>query len=157
MSDPLGPMRQVLTRHRRIAIDSNVLIYVLDDDPRRAEIAADVLDAVAAGEVEGVIASIGVVEALVGPARADDGARFELAAATIRDLGLEIVGMDADVAEDAAWIRGRSGLTLGDAVHVASAHHARATALVTNDRRIRARRDLDVLYLDDYAADPPPA
>jgi predicted nucleic acid-binding protein len=150
-------MRRALKRHRRIAIDSNVLIYVLDDDPKRAEIASEVLDMVAAGDVEGVIASIGVVEALVGPARADDGPRFELAAATIRDLGLEIVDMGADVAEDAAWLRGRTGLTLADAVHVASAHHARATALVTNDRRIRARRDLEVIYLDDHASDLPPS
>jgi predicted nucleic acid-binding protein len=150
-------MRRALKRHRRIAIDSNVLIYVLDDDPKRAEIASEVLDMVAAGDVDGVIASIGVVEALVGPARADDGPRFELVAATIRDIGLEIIEIDAGVAEDAAWIRGRTGLTLPDAVHLASAHHARATAFVTNDRRSRDRRDLEIIYLDDHASDLPPS
>jgi predicted nucleic acid-binding protein len=108
------------------------------------------------GAMEGVIASLGVVEALVGAARVDDGARFELAAATIRDLGFTIAALDADTAEEAAWIRGRTSASLPDAVHLACARLAGATAYITNDRRIRSRPGLTVVYLDDLAADEPP-
>jgi predicted nucleic acid-binding protein len=60
-----------------------------------------------------------------------------------------MVALDASVAEDAAWIRGRSGMALPDAIVVASARAADATVLVTNDRGIAAQPRLDVVYVDD--------
>lgn len=41
---------------------------------------------------------------------------------------------------------------MGDAIHLATARAAGATALVTNDRRIRSVPRLEVIYLDDIAA-----
>jgi predicted nucleic acid-binding protein len=136
-------------RHPRMAIDSNVLIYLIEGDADRAESAAVIVDAVAEGAVVGSMSSAGLSEVLVGPARSDDGAGFERAAATIRDLGIEIAGFDASLAEDAAWIRGQTGMDLPDAIHLACARAARATVFITNDRRIRARPGLEIAYLDD--------
>lgn len=147
-----GPIRALADRHRRVAIDSNVLIYLLDDDARWAEVSALIVDAVAEGRLEGVIASVGVSEALVGAAVADDGALFELAAATIRDLGFAVVPLDGATAEEAAWIRGRTGMSLADAVHVACAIEAGATAFITNDRQIRSQPRLDVVRLGDLGS-----
>jgi predicted nucleic acid-binding protein len=144
----------VLTQHQRVAIDSNVLIYLLGDDPERAEVSAAIVDAVAAGMVEGVLATVGLAEVLVGPARQDDGALFEQTAATIRDLGFHIVPMDAAAAEDAAWIRGRTGLSLPDAAHLACAKLAGATAFITNDREIGGVPGLVVLRVDDLGTQP---
>ena len=152
MTEPTGSMQAVLRRHRRVAIDSNLLIYLMEGDPQRADAVATLVDAVAEGEVVGILATIGLAEALVGPARLDDGAGFEQAAATIRDLGFEVVPLDAASAEDAAWIRGRSGLSLPDAMHLACARVAGATVFVTNDRRITSRPGLDVAFLDDLLA-----
>jgi predicted nucleic acid-binding protein len=153
--EPSGSVRRLLSMHRRIALDSNVLIYLLEDDGVRAETAAAIVDAIAEGDVEGVVASLGLLESLVGPARAHDAARFELAAAAPRDLGLDVVPLDAELAADAAWIRGGSGVGLPDAIHLATARAAGATALVTNDRRLRSRSHLEVVYLDDLAGDDP--
>jgi predicted nucleic acid-binding protein len=138
-------------RHRRVAVDSNVLICLLEDDPVRGETAAALVDAVAGGALEGVIASLALVEVLAGAARADDGARFEQAAATLRDLGFIVADLDADAAEEAAWLRGRTGLSLPDAVHLACASAAGATAFVTNDQRLRDRPSLEVVLLDELA------
>ena len=141
-----------------MAIDSNVLIYLLDESPGRAEVAASIVDAVAVGEIEGVLASVGLAEALVGAARTGEVAAFEYTAATIRDMGFRIVGMDAAAAEDAAWIRGRTGMSLPDAMHVACARAGGATALVTNDRGISAQSGLEIVRFDDLTlGDPEPA
>jgi predicted nucleic acid-binding protein len=153
VTEPRGRIRDLVSTHRRIALDANVLIELLDGDGARAEAAAAIVDAVAGGEVEAVISSLALSETLVGPARAGDGARFELAAATIRDLGIGVVGLDAGIAEDAAWIRGTSTMGLADAVHVATARAAGATALITSARRVRARPHLEVRLLDDLAED----
>lgn len=152
MSETFASIEQLLTQHRRIAIDSNVLIYLTEGEGSRADAAAMLVDAVVSGRAEGILSSAALSEVLVGPARSGDGVAFELLAATIRDLGIRIVALDAAAAEDAAWIRGQSGLTLPDAIHVACAIAAGATILVTNDRDIRPRPRLEVAYLDDLVA-----
>jgi predicted nucleic acid-binding protein len=40
-------------------------------------------------------------------------------------------------------------MSLADAVHLASARAAGATAFITNDRRLRGSAKLEVIYLDD--------
>lgn len=142
----------VLRRHARIAIDSNVLIYLLEGNGARADRAATIVDAIGRGEVEGVMSSLAVAEVLVPAARQNDGVGFERLAATIRDLGVRIIGLDAPLAEDVAWIRGRTGLAMQDAIHVASARMAGATLFVTNDRMIPTLPRLEVVILDDLAA-----
>lgn len=152
MSETTSSVEALVRRHRRIAIDSNVLIYLLDGGGRRAELAARLIDAVGRGEIEGVVASVGLAEILVASAKANDGPMFEQTAATLRDLGLRVMTLDAEVAEDAAWIRGRTGASMPDAIHLACAIRAGATVFVTNDRRMPKPARLEISILDDLVA-----
>ena len=141
-----------LAGHRRIGLDSNILIYLLETSGPLADAAARIVDAIDAGATEAVLSSVGLIEILAGPARAGDAAAFELTADALRDLLIRVVSLDRATAEDAAWIRGALGIGLEDAVHLASARNAGATAFVTNDRRLRSIPRLEVLYLDDLVA-----
>ena len=152
VSEKPSSVAELLQGHRRIAIDSNVLIYLLEGSDHLAEVAAQLIDAVAEGRVEGVLASLGVAEVLVGTAMAADGPLFEGTAETIRDLGLRVVSLDGLAAEDAAWIRGRTGAAMPDAIHLACAKQSGVTAFVTNDRRMPRIGQLEVVYLDDLVA-----
>jgi len=151
-SERPSSIERLLNDHRRIALDSNVLIYLLDTDGPRFDAAARIIDEIEAGRVDRVLSTVGLVEILTGPARSGEAAVFEIVADQLRSLRLEIVPLDAGVAEDAAWVRGRGGLDLGDAIHLASARAAGATAFVTNDRHIRSTTALEVVYLDDLVA-----
>lgn len=141
-----------LAGHRRIGLDSNILIYLLETSGPLADAAARLVDAIDAGTTEAVLSAVGLVEVLVGPARAGDAAAFELTADALRDLLIRVVSLDRATAEDAAWIRGSLGIGLEDAIHLASARNAGATAFVTNDRRLRSIPRLEVVYLDDLVA-----
>ncbi len=143
--------------HRLVALDANVLIYVLDGHAEFGTRARAVVDAVDTGILAASLATVGQVEILAGPARTGDAARFERTADEIRSIGMTPVALTELIAEDAAWIRGQGGLALADAIHVASARAAGATALITNDRRIRSRPNLDVFYLDDLETEEAPA
>jgi predicted nucleic acid-binding protein len=138
--------------HRLVALDANVLIYVLEGSEAFGAQARAVIDAIDGGVLTASMATVGQVEILAGPARVGDSAVFERTADELRSLGLRLVPLTAAVAEDAAWLRGQGGLDLADAIHVASARAAGATALITNDRRIQARAGLEILYLDDMVA-----
>lgn len=141
-----------LAGHRRIGLDSNILIYLLETSGPLADAAARLVDAIDAGTTEAVLSTVGLVEILAGPARAGDAAAFEITADALRDLLIRVVSLDRATAEDAAWIRGSLGIGLEDAVHLASARNAGATAFVTNDRRLRSIPRLEVVYLDDLVA-----
>jgi len=141
--------------HPRIAIDANVLIYVLEGILPIGLVARELIDATDSGTVEASLASVGQMEVLTGPARVGDAARFETMADEIRSLQLRLVPLESVIAEDAAWLTGDGRLELADAIHVASAKAAGATAFVTNDRRIRSRPGLEVIYLDDIEPSEP--
>jgi predicted nucleic acid-binding protein len=145
------------TRHRHVAIDANLLIYLIDRAEPWASLAAAVLDAIEARRLTASMATVGQVEVLTGPARTGDASAFEQAADELRSLGVALEPLSSAIAEDAAWLRGQGGLSFADAIHVATARAAGATALITNDRRIQARPGLDVLYLDDLVQEPSPA
>ncbi len=156
MSGRRWSVESLTVAHARVAIDSNVLIHLLEEDGPRAAVAAELVDAIEAGQIRGSMATLGLAEVLAGPARHADGTRFELMAAEVRSLGLRLVPLDDKVAEDAAWIRGVQALGLADAIHLASARSAGATVFVTNDRRIRPTPQLDVRRLDDAVASAEP-
>ena len=137
-------------KHRRSGVDSNVLIHLLEGSGALADKSAGVLDAIAAGDGSGVLASLALAEICSGPAQMGDLAMVERYADELTSLeNVQVVPLDADVALDAAVIRGSTSMSLADAIHLACARHAGATVFVTNDRRVTPINRLEVAYLDD--------
>ena len=143
---------ELVERHRRVAVDSNVLIYLFEDEGSTGESAALVLDAIGEGRFDGVLAAIGLTEILTRPASAGDGAAFERYVDAIRACpNLRLAALDVETAIDAAW--GRStDRDLGDSIHLATARSAGATAFITNDRRVRPRAGVELVRLTDLVA-----
>lgn len=152
MNERPSSIERLLSGHRRVALDSNVLIYLVEGIARRGEIAGLLVKALLQQEIDTVLATIGLSEVLTGPARAGDVVGFESLADDLREMGLRLLPLDASIAEDAAWLRGRARLDLVDAIHLASARVAGATLFVTNDRGISSLPQLEVVYLDDLVA-----
>jgi predicted nucleic acid-binding protein len=141
---------EAVQRHRRIGLDSNLFIYLADDVQPWADRAAELVTAIEAGHTGGVLSAIGLTEVLSGPSRDGDLGRLERTNDEIRAIpGLRIVPVGPEIAADAAVIRGLRGLTLPDAIHLATARATGATAFITNDRRLRGSAKLEVIYLDD--------
>lgn len=137
-----------LSDHRRVALDSNVLIYLLEGSGPRADAAAGLLERLLADDVDIVFATIGIAEVLTGPARAGNAPMFERAADELRSAGIRLIPLSTGIAEDAAWLRGRAGLDLVDSIHLSTARATGATAFVTNDRRLAGVPQIDVIQFD---------
>ena len=135
--------------HQRIGIDSNVIIYALEGFGRESDAARAVFDLMAAGACSGVLSILGVIEVLVGPARHVGDALVQRYADELMELeGLDVVAIDRATAIEAAHIRaGDAGLA--DAIHLATARAAGASAFVTNDRRVRAIPGMNLVALSD--------
>jgi len=145
----------LVQRHHKIGLDSNLLIYLIDDAQPSATPVGELVAAIEGGHIEGVMSALGVTEILSGPSRDMDLGRLERTSEEIRSIpGLDIVPLGTEIAIDAAVIRGIRGMPLADAIHLASARAAGATAFVTNDRRIRGSSKLEVIYLDELVPAP---
>jgi predicted nucleic acid-binding protein len=149
-------MAELFARHAIVALDSNVLIYLLEGSGPLADAAAAIIDGLESGPGRGVFASIGLTEVLTRPASLGDAVSFEQTADELRVLpNTRLVPIDAETAIDAAW--GRSaGRDLGDALHLAAARRAGATCFITNDARVRSRVGVEVVHLSVIEADPQP-
>ncbi|MFN8520398.1 MAG: PIN domain-containing protein [Chloroflexota bacterium] len=144
-------MAELFERHRRIGIDSNVLIYLFEAAGREADAAQALIDGLDEGLAEGVVSAIVLTEVLAHPACRGDGAVVERYARELRSLpNVRVVPVGDEIAIDAAWGRA-SGRDLGDAIHMATARKAGATCFVTNDRRITGRAGVEAVLLSDIS------
>jgi len=133
-----------------VALDSNVLVYLLEAVEPWAGAARQLLTAIEEGHVAGIVSSVGLAEVLAGPARRGNLALVERYTDELGGMpGLRIFPFPPDLAADVAVIRGVRGIGLADAIHLATARAANATALVTNDHSLRGSPKLEVVYLDD--------
>lgn len=144
---------ELCARYGRVAFDANVFVYLFESTGSLAQAATAVLNAVSARRVVGIVSSVVLAEVIVRPALVGDdtlGERYIDAIQSIENL--HIVPATVEIAAEAGFVRARTGLTLADAMHVATARVAGASVLVTNDRRVRSMPKLDVVQLADLVA-----
>lgn len=140
---------ELFAKHRTIALDSNVLIYLLEDAGALADAGQAILDGVESGRADAAIASVALTEVLAGAATRGDDELFERLDGDIWSIpGLTVIPMDRRIAVEAARARGQ-GHGLADAIHLATARHSEATCFVTNDRRVRSIPGVEVILLSE--------
>ena len=141
----------ILAGHAVVGLDSNVFVYLFESSGPLGRAAEAVVDALVGRRI--VFASVGLLEVLGGPARVDHAALMERYVDEIRSMdGIRIIDLDPDIAFAAALTRARDRVTLGDAIHVATAIAAGATAFITNDTRIRSTAGLEIIQLSEFVA-----
>jgi predicted nucleic acid-binding protein len=142
-----------LTKFRRVALDSSVLIYHLEDTEPYSELTEAAFAAIAAGVPAAVVSTISVAELFVKPyidRRPDRVAALERFFDSLPNT--EVVAPGYPIAKDAARLRARYGVRLPDALLLATARLEGAHAFVTNDMALKKVRGegFTVVVLDEY-------
>ena len=157
-------IEELFEAHPVLAIDSDVLIRLMDGEGPRAEVAHAVASGIEDGRAVGILASIGVVEVLAGPASWGDDVLEGAREGLLGLPGLRVLPLDTDTAVDAARLRA-GGIGLAEAIHLATARRAGAGCLLTDDRRMPSAAGVEVVLLSsitvgedvpEEAAPPPP-
>jgi predicted nucleic acid-binding protein len=144
---------ELVARHRRVAIDANAFIYLFETPGMLAQATAAILNAAELGRITVIVSTMVLAEIAVGPVAEGDETLVERYADSIRGArGIQVVPLTPDIAVDVGIIRGRHRVQIPDAVHLATARHAGATAIVTNDERMPSLPRLDVVRLSDLVA-----
>ena len=121
-------------------VDTSVVLAYLTGTEPTSELASQLFDAfVATGRNQASLSMVTVEEILVRPFRSGAPA-VARAEGFLRHFGdIRLVGIDYDVAREAARIRAQAGLATPDALILACAVTAGVDMLVTNDRGWRTR------------------
>jgi len=136
----------------RFAFDSNALIYLIEDRLPYAGYVTQVLDKMRLRQAVGVISSLVEMELLVKPTRDRDQKAIVKVNLFLRYApNLLFRDVDRSVAQQAARVRARTGLSPVDAVIAATAIEERCDVIIGNDSAFASRVvGIPYLYLDDY-------
>jgi predicted nucleic acid-binding protein len=132
-----------------IGLDTAPLIYLIEQNLTYLERVRAFFIAMNQGEFQIVASTLVLTEVLVHPFRADNA---ELAR-EYRDIvfnqaNLTILPVSSAIAERAAQLRAKRNLRTPDAIQIATVLQANAAFFLTNDARLPAIANLEILVLD---------
>ena len=134
-------IQQIVQPGQTLLLDSDAIIYFLEDHPRYGSAAQDILASVRDGELQSFASTLAFAEVLVPAYRKDPLREGPQLAETLRSIpNLYWIDLDARLASAAARLRAAYGLRTPDAVHVATALSVKADWIVTNDKGLRRVR-----------------
>ena len=149
----MGELEQDLAAHAIIGVDTAPFIYLWERHSRYFTLSETLFRYLKRPQVKGITSVITLIEACVHPQRQG---RLDLVQAYERSLlysrQVQMLPVDVAPARRAVVLRAQYNIHVPDALQIAAAIEAGATAFVTNDRRLTKVREIHVLLFDDYAA-----
>ena len=145
-----GNLSAGLSSGQVVCFDTAPLIYFIEEHSVYLPILKNIFGEVSKNEIHGIASHLALIEVLVKPLQA--GA-YDIAA-RYRDIllcgALKMCPLEEKIAEKAARIKAVYGIKTPDAIHVATAICGNADIFITNDKRLRAVKEIKVLMLDDF-------
>lgn len=141
-----------MSAFRQVGLDTNVIIYSLENVAPYRELTGQVLRLMDRGLIVGHVSTVVETEVLVKPMRDRNRRALETIELFFRNSpNLVIRSVDRMVARRAAAVRASSRLSLPDATIVATALEDRCDALIGNDSSVaKYASGIPYLYLNDY-------
>lgn len=142
-----------LTQLNKIALDTSILIYHLEDVHPYSELTEVVFAMLAKGSFTARLSTLSVTELLVKPFAEGKEERVTACEQFIRSLPNSVlVAPSYEIAREAARLRGCYRLRTPDALLISTALSEKANAFLTNDNRLKKveAEGIAILVLDDY-------
>lgn len=134
----------------KLGIDTSPFIYFVERHPVYIDRVREIFRRVDAGEVAGYTSVLTVTEVLTQPKQAGNHqVEADYRAMLYQSRHLDLVGIDAAIAERAADLRAAYRLRTPDALQIAAALAAGCEAFLTNDVALQQVQQLHVLVLDE--------
>jgi predicted nucleic acid-binding protein len=151
----LGQRREIVDALRdfqRVGFDTPVFVYHIEQSSRWAATASASLEAMVDGSFAGMTSVLTLLEISIKPLRLGRPEVADAYEALIGDItNLAIHNVDVRSARIGAELRAKYGLRTPDSLQIAACFANGAEAFVTNDRRLRRVKEIDVIVLDDFA------
>jgi predicted nucleic acid-binding protein len=131
-----------------LALDTGPWILWIEQNPAFLPVVGPIFREIEEGRATAVTSVIAVLEVLTGAKRREDEVlvrRYE--SLFTESAGVVVLDVDMEIARRAAELRARYGVRTADAIHLATALAAGASAFVTTDRRLARVKEIEVRVL----------
>jgi predicted nucleic acid-binding protein len=136
-----------------VYLDTNCIIYSVEQVPPYAAELLMLWQAATAGQCSLCTSGLTLTETLVAPLRAGNAVLADRYRRLLKESSdLQLVDVSLEVLERAAQLRADLGLRTPDAVHAASALVGNCTHLISNDPVFKRMHGLHVVVLNDLLA-----
>jgi len=137
-----------LVSYKLIGLDTNVLIYYIEEHPIFLKKIEPLIDKIVQGKATGITSYVTLLELLVKPLR--EG-RLDLVDQyrAILTGQLEMVPIDEAVSVKAAQLRAKYGFRTPDAIQLASVIQKKGDVFITNDRGLKNVKEIKILTLEE--------
>ncbi len=143
-------LRSFLHSRSCIALDASIFIYQLEENPSYFPLTDAVFAWLEKRENSAVTSTLSMTELLVPACRAGDRRLMQTYYGLLKTYpNLTWIAPELDVAVEAARLRADYRLKTPDAIHAATAVHAKASGFMTNDPVFQRVSELNVLVLGE--------
>jgi predicted nucleic acid-binding protein len=145
----LTSLQAFLRRHRRIALDTSVFIHQLEANPRYVGLTDLIFTWLLQLSHTGITSTITMTELLVPAYKGSSEARVDQFYGLFASYpNLEWIAPSLEIADTAARLRAQHGMRTPDALQAATAVHAHATGLVTDESIFERVQAFETMVLD---------
>ena len=142
-------LRAFLRRHQRIALDTSIFIYQLEANSKYLAYTDPVFSWLERSGSKAITSTITMTELLVLPYREGDEQRANDFYGLLSTYpNLDWIALNLEIADTAARIRALHRLRTPDALQAATAVHALATGLITNDSVFERVESFETMVLN---------
>jgi predicted nucleic acid-binding protein len=146
----VAAVRDFLRNHRSIGLDTSIFIYQFQSNPKYVNLTHPIFQWLEQPRSRAVTSTITMTEILIQPYRNNDQDLIDKFRGLIFMYpNLEWIAPTLEIADLAARIRAKHRLQTPDALQAATALHAQATGLITNDPIFKRLEGFETLVLDD--------
>ncbi|HET6879411.1 MAG TPA: type II toxin-antitoxin system VapC family toxin [Pirellulales bacterium] len=133
-----------------VALDTGPLIYFIEEHPVYLPIVEPFFQALDAGRFKVVTSTLTLLEVLVQPLRQGNQSLAKLYETILLEAaGITALAITATIAQRADEIRASQNVATPDALQLATAIENGASAIVTNDLRMKPPANLQIILLDE--------
>ncbi|MDR1103455.1 MAG: PIN domain-containing protein [Tannerella sp.] len=133
---------------KTIFLDTAPLIYYIEENPRYIKPLSELFIAGNRQECRFISSVITLIETLVLPMREgryDIVEKYE----TILTQSMEMIDINPHIAKMTARLRAAYSLKIPDAIQLATGIYHSADCFLTNDKRLKAIKEITIVFLDD--------
>lgn len=147
----LAEFRKLLHAAHAVYVETNILIYHLEDRQPYAQLTEALFEAIEAGRVQGHTSVLSLLEINVQPYKLGQVDRALTYLTLIKNLpNFFIHDLDLEMADLAASLRAKYNLKTPDAIHLACSLKSHCDLLVGNDDDLNRVKEIRYGYLNNF-------
>ena len=141
-------LRDVITG-RQVYFDTNIFIYLLEGNVEYASQINTIYTALQNREMTACSSELLFTE-ILPPIVKQNNAAFEIVKGFINENFFQMMPLTEDICILAGFLRSDFPMKTPDALHVATALEQNCDVFLTNDRRIKAPKEIEIAYFSDF-------